>query len=317
MISMMTQTMDQARGLYREYLLHERRVSLNTVQAYDRDVRDFVRFLAAENLPTESEEVDVTSVRAYLAHLHGKNSTRSIGRKLASLRGLFKFLKRRGTLRDNPAAAVQTPQIKRKLPRFLSVDEAVGLTEVRGQDGPTVKRDNAIIEALYGGGLRVSELASLDVGSVDLEVGTARVMGKGEKERIVPIGRAAVQAIKVYLPMRPYLVRKKRTADDRALFLNQDGGRLSARSVQRIVYARGIIQGTRESVHPHALRHSCATHLLDSGADIRMIQEFLGHASLSTTQTYTHVSVDGLMKVYDTAHPLAHQKKGARKDKKQ
>ncbi|MCP4606711.1 MAG: tyrosine recombinase XerC [Proteobacteria bacterium] len=302
--------MDQARELYGDYLQHERRVSLNTVEAYNRDIRDFYWFLMAEGLPSDPESVDVNSVRAYLAHLHGKSSTSTIGRKLASLRGFFKFLKRRGTVEDNPAAIVRTPRNKPKLPRFLSVDEAVGLVEIKGKDDPALKRDNAIVEVLYGGGLRVSELTSLDMGVVDLEAGTARVTGKGNKERIVPLGRAAVRAINAYLPLRHRLVRKKRRIDDHALFINRDGGRLSVRSVQRIVYSRGLVTGTRESVHPHTLRHSCATHLLDGGADLRMIQEFLGHASLSTTQTYTHVSTDSLMKVYDKAHPMAHYKKG-------
>ncbi len=300
--------MDKARALFREYLTHERRVSPRTVAAYDRDIKGFGAFLQSTGRPDDITTVDVLAIREYLAHLYGKNAPSSIGRKLASLRGLFKFLKRRSLCEDNPAAHTRTPRIRRPLPRFLSVDEAVAMMEMETGDDPAAKRDAAIVETLYGGGLRVSELTDLDMDSVALESGLVRVTGKGGKERIVPIGKAATKAIIAYRQVRHLLVRKGKKEDDHALFLNRDGDRLSARSVQRMVRKRGLVLGTRESVHPHGLRHSFATHLLDGGADLRTIQELLGHASLSTTQTYTHISIDGLMRVYDKAHPLASRK---------
>ncbi|MCP4675657.1 MAG: tyrosine recombinase XerC [Deltaproteobacteria bacterium] len=309
--------MKQASEIYREYIMHERRMSARTVEAYGRDIREFTTFLEEEDLPTDPSHIDVTAVRAYLAKLHGRNSPKSISRKLAALRGLFKLLKRRGIVTSNPAAAVRTPRLRNKLPRYLTVDEAVGLAETRSGTEPLALRNDAIVEVLYGGGLRVSELASLDLDNVDLQAGTARVVGKGSKERLVPLGRAAVQAIQTYLSKRDRAVRKGRVPDDRALFINRDGRRLSVRSVQNIVRKKGLTAGARESVSPHALRHSCATHLLDGGADLRTIQEILGHASLSTTQVYTHVSVDRLTEVYDKAHPLARKKRGTRKDKEQ
>ncbi len=302
----MTRAADHACDQYRDYLEHERRMSKRTVEAYSNDVQEFLWFLAEGGHSIEPTEVDVNAVRAFLAHLHGKNSASTIGRKLASLRGFFKFLKRRGVVQENPAAAVRTPRVRRKLPRFLSVDEAVGLAELEAGENPAARRDAAIVEVLYGGGLRVSELTALDLNTIDLDSGTARVVGKGGKERIVPLGSKAVRSIQAFLPVRHLLVGKGHQPSDRALFINRSGRRLSVRSVQRLVRKRGLVAGARESINPHALRHSCATHLLDGGADLRSIQDLLGHASLSTTQVYTHVSVDSLMKVYDKAHPLAH-----------
>ncbi|MDD5308285.1 MAG: tyrosine recombinase XerC [Deltaproteobacteria bacterium] len=306
----MALTMEEARALYLEYLAHERRASPRTVEAYGADVAELVAFVADKGLPDDPARLDTPVVRAYLAALFGHIGPTSIGRKLASIRGLFGFLKRRGHVSSNPATAVRTPRAKRKLPSFLSVDEAVALAEAgddREHEGPLAARDRAVVETLYGGGLRVSELTGLDLDSVDLASGTARVLGKGGKERVVPIGREAVSAIRDYLKLRALAVRKGRVPDGRALFLNRDGARLSPRAVEIMVGKRGVAVGTRERVHPHSLRHSCATHLLDAGADLRVIQDLLGHASLSTTQRYTHVSIDGLMAVYDKAHPLAHK----------
>jgi integrase/recombinase XerC len=314
---LVTPNMDQACDLFRSYMAHERRASPRTVTAYDMDVREFAGFLESKDLPSDPAGVDVNTVRAFLAHLHAKNSAATMGRKLASLRGFFRFLKKRGMVETNPAQAVRTPRVRRKLPSFLSVDEAFGLAEAVTSNDPAGRRDDAIVEVLYGGGLRVSELVSLDIGFLDLESGVARVLGKGGKERIVPLGRGAVRAIKAYLQLRPLIARQGSALDERALFINREGLRVSVRFVQRMVRKRGLLIGTRESVHPHSLRHSSATHLLDGGADLRTIQEFLGHSSLSTTQRYTHVSVDSLMKVYDKAHPLALKSEKARKDEEQ
>jgi integrase/recombinase XerC len=311
--SMVIRDLKEAGALFVEHLAHERRLSARTVRAYGSDIAEFNGFLEDQGHTLAIEEVDLASVRGFLAHLHRKNSPRTIARKLASLRGLFRFLERRGCARDNPASMVSTPKIRRKLPRFLSVDDAVGLSEAQVGTGPAERRDAAIIEVLYGGGLRVSELAALDLGSLDLDGGTARVEGKGGKERVVPLGRGAVRALSSYLEVREAIPAAGRRVHETALLVNRHGGRLSVRSIQRIVRSRGLEAGTREAVHPHALRHSFATHLLDGGADLRTIQELLGHASLSTTQTYTHVSVDGLMEVYDQAHPMAKQRGERRK----
>ncbi|MFO8071908.1 MAG: tyrosine recombinase XerC [Polyangia bacterium] len=287
------------------YIEHERRLAPRTVAAYERAARELVEFLERRGLPTQTERVDSTVVRAYLAALYGRNGAVTIARKLASLRALFAYLRRRGHIVDDPAAAVSTPRVRRRLPRFVSVDEAFRMADGEWPDTPLGRRDRAVLELLYGGGLRVGELVGLDLGSFETEAGRVRVSGKGGKERIVPIGKAALEALKEYLPLRLDGVDRGRTPHPRALFLGRRGGRLSARAVQRMIRARGIEAGTREAVHPHALRHSCATHLLDGGADLRVIQELLGHSSLSTTQRYTHVSLDGLMEVYDDAHPLA------------
>jgi integrase/recombinase XerC len=210
---------------------------------------------------------------------------------------------------------VDTPRARRKLPRCASVDEAVRIIEAVSNKEPATLRDSAIIEVLYGAGLRVSELVSLNMDSVDLKAGTADVRGKGGKERIAPLGRKAVHALKAYLEVRGDIVRKGAEPDGRAMFLSRRGGRLTSRSVERMVHQRGLVAGARQNLYPHALRHSFATHLLDSGADLRAIQELLGHASLSTTQKYTHVSIDGLMAVYDKAHPFARKQKHKAGDK--
>ncbi len=308
----MTTSIKDASAEYLVHLEHERRFSSRTVETYGAVLREFVEFLTGRELPLDPSRVDSVIVRAYLADLYGRNAPGSVARKLAALRGFFIFLKRRGVVTTNPAAAVRTPGVKRKLPVFVSVDEASRLAEVGWEDSPAGKRDRAIVEVLYGSGLRVNELCSLDMGSMDMDEGLVRVVGKGGKERIVPMGRKAVEAVLGYMAQREAVVTvTNRVPHPEALFLNRSGERLSARSVQRMVKRRGLETGARESVHPHALRHSCATHLLDAGADLRAIQEILGHSSLSTTQRYTHVSIDGLMEVYDLAHPLA-RKKGKR-----
>lgn len=299
-------TIDKALELFRTHIAEQRRLSERTVEAYCRDIAEFSNFVTANNLPEQVDRVDAFVVRAFLAELHGRNSSLSIARKLTSLRNFFSFLKKIELLTVNPAAAVRTPRRTRKLPGHLSVDDAFALTDQADERGPIAKRDKAIVEVLYGGGLRVSELVGLDLDCVDLGQGTARVLGKGGKERIAPLGRAAVRALREYLPLRLQVVRKKSLAAvENAMFLNRDGGRLSSRTVQKMIRGRGLRAGTIEHVHPHMLRHSAATHMLDSGADLREIQEFLGHASLSTTQIYTHISIDGLMEIYDNSHPLA------------
>ncbi|MBW2276894.1 MAG: tyrosine recombinase XerC [Deltaproteobacteria bacterium] len=305
----MTISLEQGLKLYLEHLAHERRLADTTVVTYGAGLREFISFLDDKGLGGETGRVDSLDVRAYLADLYGRNGPATIAKKLAALRGFFAFLKARGHAEKNPAAAVSTPRTKRKLPRFVSVDEAARLAESEWEETPQGMRDRSIVEVLYGSGLRVSEIVGLDLDSVDVEQGTMRVLGKGGKERIVPLGRMSIKALREYLAVRDQVVKRKSRAHARAVFLNRSGNRISVRSVQRLVRRRGLEVATREPVHPHALRHSCATHLLDAGADLRVIQELLGHASLSTTQRYTHVSIDGLMEVYDRAHPLARKRR--------
>ncbi|MDJ0762669.1 MAG: tyrosine recombinase XerC [Myxococcota bacterium] len=310
----MTMTLDSARSIYQAYLLHELRASDHTIAAYSRDIVEFIAFVLEKGLPNTPVQIDARIIRSYLASLYGKNIPASIGRKRSALRSFFKFLKKRGFVEANPALEVRGPKMRRKLPHFLSVDEAVGYVQYDAGNRPIDKRNTAIVEVLYGSGLRVSELAALDLHAIDLEAGTARVIGKGNKERIVPLGRWAVRALRTYLDSRRELVLDRYQPDAHALFVSRFGRRLSTRSIQQMVSNRGLSMGTRASIHPHLLRHSCATHLLGSGADIRSIQELLGHASLSTTQIYTHVSVERLTQVYDNAHPLARKKPLMRKE---
>ena len=307
--------MDQATALYLTYIEHERRFSRRTVEAYGSALREFCRFLEEKDLSDDPAGIDSTHVRAYLAGLYERNSPASMAAKLAALRGFFSYLKKMGLIDSSPAAAVRTPRVKRKMPGFVSVDEASRLADVDWEDSPAGARDKAMVEVLYGSGLRVSELCALDLDSIDLDSQSVRVRGKGGKERLVPLGRKAVEALESHLRQREaVVVVKNKMAHPEALFLNRSGGRLSVRSVQRMVARRGIQMATREAVHPHSLRHSCATHMLDGGADLRVIQELLGHASLSTTQRYTHVSIDGLMEVYDKAHPKARQTDGEKRE---
>jgi len=295
--------------MYLEHLEHERRCSPRTVETYGRALAEFDRIWTEKNGKTYAYQVDAIGVRAYLADLYGQNGPASIAKKLASLRGLFVFLKRRKIVSQNPAAAVTTPKVRPPLPNFISVDEAARMADQPWDDGPLGARDKAIMEVLYSSGLRVSELVSLNLQSISLSEEIVRVIGKGNKERIVPLGQKACDALDIYLPVRKNVVYKGRPIDLEALFLGRRGARLSPRTVQHLIKKRGLEVSTRELVHPHSLRHSCATHLLDAGADLRVIQELLGHSSLSTTQRYTHVSMDGLMAVYDQAHPLARKDK--------
>jgi integrase/recombinase XerC len=228
-----------------------------------------------------------------------------VARKIAAVRSWMRWLHRRGHLTKNPAAELSTPKVRRPLPTFLSVDAAAQVVEAPATDTAAGCRDRALLELLYGSGLRVSEAAGLNRFDVDLSEARVRVVGKGNKERIVPLGTKCVDALKAYLLVRGELAAKSATPDERALFLSPRGKRLGVRAIQTQVQRFGALGAGRADLHPHALRHTFATHLLDGGADLRAIQELLGHSSLSTTQRYTHVSTDHLMKAYDNAHPLA------------
>jgi integrase/recombinase XerC len=295
---------EAAREFHR-FLEIERGHSPRTVTAYTRDVEEFRNIYADKRRrDPDPGRVDIYEVRAYLAALFGRNDAASIARKLSSLRAFFRFLVRRGQVKDNPTALVRSPKRRRSLPRALSVDATFRVVE-----GPEGARDRAILEVLYGAGLRVSECCGLDLDDLDPGGGLVRVRhGKGGKERLVPLGGKALEAIDAWLVVRPSL-RDPRTGaqDPEALFLNARGGRLTTRSVQRQMAHTAAAAGAPGAT-PHALRHSFATHLLDGGADLRAIQELLGHASLASTQIYTKVSLDHLMAVYDKAHPHARKK---------
>lgn len=292
-------------GAFLRHLAVERAASAHTVRSYRNDLRDFQAFLAETSgtatgpiSPAEVGAVDARLVRAWLARLSTRGlEPASIERRLAALRSWFRFLVRRGVLPSNAARDVRGPRVPRKLASFLPIDEATALVDGRHHGGRQRARDLAIIELLWASGLRVSELAGLDLDDVDRAEQTVRVLGKGGRERVVPFGTAAARALASHLDARG--------PGRGALFTNARGGRLSARSIHTIVRRRARAAGIARRVSPHTLRHTFATHLLDAGADLRMIQELLGHQRLSTTQRYTHVGSDHLMRVYDAAHPRA------------
>lgn len=292
--------MQQAIAAFTRYLEHERNVSAHTLAAYGSDLGQFLEFLTGEvgSAPAPST-VSHLLIRRWLAHLHRDHRKSSIGRKLASVRALFKYLLRTGVIDRNPAELVSAPKKEKKVPYHLTIDEVTALVEAPRQPDLLGLRDRAILETLYSCGLRVSELTGLDVAGIDLDGGTVRVLGKGGKERIVPVGRQARAALQSYLAAR------NQPAAVTPLFLNARGGRLTARSVRRVVDRYILRLATMKKISPHTLRHTFATHLLEGGADLRAIQELLGHASLSTTQKYTHIGIDRLMEVYDKAHPKA------------
>jgi integrase/recombinase XerC len=299
---------------FAEHLAFERRCSNHTVLAYRRDLSGLATFLA-EKLEREPQLADVTrmTLRGWLGSLT-KLSPASIARKLSSVRALYVFLGRAGEVRENPAALLQSPKLSRGLPLVLRPEAAAEVIETAAEgskgDDPEQLRDRVMLELLYGSGLRVSELAALDLEAVSVRACEVRVLGKGRKERVVPLSGKAIDALERYLPQRVEL-RHPRTGslDPKALLLTRRGKRLGVRRIQALVQRYGALGAGRPDLHPHALRHSCATHLLEGGADLRVIQELLGHSSLSTTQRYTHVSLDQLLTVYDKAHPLARAKK--------
>jgi integrase/recombinase XerC len=302
---------------YLRYLVAERNASPHTLRNYRSDLRQFLAYLAeGDGGAPAPEGVDVLAVRGFLARLHGERLARaSIARKLAALRAFFRFLCRRGRLRANPAELVQSPRVSVRTTPHLSVDQAFQLMAA-GESGagrdPEASplgrvlacRDRAILEVFYAAGLRIGELVGLDLPDLDTDAGLVRVMGKGRKERIVPVGKPALQALSAYLAVRDRL-HGRRAAAEPAAFLNARGGRLTERSVSRLVLRFLLASGLGKRITPHGLRHSFATHLLSAGADLRAIQELLGHARLSTTQRYTHVGLDRVMQVYDDAHPRA------------
>jgi integrase/recombinase XerD len=299
---------------YATWLRVERGLADNSLAAYRRDLLRYAGWLRTTG-HADPDTIDEAVVAAYVESLKAARdddgrprfAPATIARALAAVRSFHRFCLEEGLLDVDPSDEVGSPRVPQGIPKALSEDEVEALLGAVPGDGPRPQRDRAILETLYGGGLRISELVGLDLGDLDLHSGMVRVLGKGSKERVVPLGRSARGALQEYLDSgRIDLDRSRNRADRNALFLNARGGRLTRQGAWLIVRAAGDRAGLRGRLYPHVLRHSCATHMLDHGADIRVVQELLGHASLSTTQVYTKVSPERLRAVYESAHPRAH-----------
>lgn len=295
----------KATAQFFEYLRSERNASPHTIEAYQRDLEQFQQHLLERDAEILGDvcRVDVFLLRRWLSSLARQVTSTTIARKVASTRAFFRFLEKRHILRKNPAKMLESPKVRRPLPTFLNTDAAKEVVETPSRETPDGLRDRAMLELLYGGGLRVSELASLRIADIDLAQGEVRVLGKGRRERLVPVGPAAIDAVRAWLTRRGEMADPQAPTD--ILLLSTRGSPLSVRSIQTLVHRYGMLGAGRADLHPHALRHTCATHMLDGGASLRAIQEQLGHASLATTQRYTHVSLESVRRVYESAHPLA------------
>ncbi len=288
------------------YLEAERNASPYTVRNYSADLMEFFGFLRSKRVGS-LKEVDRNVMRDYLSQLVQRGIVKaSMARKLSAIRSFYRYLVREGLITTNPVAATSSPKLDKRLPSFLTIDEMTRLLAVPDSATPQGLRDRALLELLYASGLRVSELVKLNLEQVNLETHEIWVLGKGLKERITLMGEPAARALTTYISRgRPHLLSKKATS---ALFLNRYGGRLTQRTAQKTLEKYANMVGGGKRVHPHMLRHTFATHLLDGGADLRVVQELLGHASLSSTQIYTHVSKSQAKRVYLSAHPMAHEK---------
>ena len=286
---------------YLDFLRHERRLAAHTLAAYTRDCALLEKLSAGR----DPRELGAADIRRFVASLHGGGlAPRSLARLLSAWRGFFDWLVRSRVIAANPCQGIRAPRAARTLPEALSPDDASRLVAL--EDGSDLGlRDRALFELAYSCGLRVSELTGLDVGSVDASCGEVRVTGKGSKTRIVPVGGPALEALARWLPVRGRLA----AADERALFVGRSGKRLAPREVQRRIKRRAALAGLGVDVHPHMLRHSFASHLLQSSGDLRAVQEMLGHESIASTQVYTHLDFQHLAKVYDAAHPRARRKR--------
>ena len=304
--------LDEYLKQFLQHMRYERNVSPHTLRNYSSDLEQFREhlFKIDKRSDVPVSEIDHLTIREWMAELHADNRKKtSIARKLASLRTFFQFLVREGVLENNPAKLVATPRVERKLPTHLSMEDAVRFIETPDLNTDLGKRDRAILEFLYATGMRVGELVGLSLKDIDFRERLVRVTGKRKKQRILPFGEPALQALMFYLnETRPVFLNNcpPATRDEQAVFLNYQGTRITTRSVGRMVdkYIK-LCTDIHRDISPHSLRHSFATHLLDSGADLRDIQELLGHARLSTTQIYTQVSMEKLIEVYDKAHPKA------------
>ena len=281
-------------------------MSAYTVRNYTADLLDFFSFLRAKGI-SSLKEVDRLTLRDYLSHLMKQGLVKaSIARKLSAIRSFYRYLLREGVISTSPAATTSSPKLDKRLPSFLTLEEVKRLLEAPDLSTPQGQRDRALLELLYASGLRVSELVQLNLEQINLDTREIRVWGKGAKERVVLMGEPAAKALTAYLRRgRPKLLGKKKSS---ALFVNRYGGRLPERRIQRILEDYAKLAGIDKRVHPHLLRHTFATQLLDGGADLRVVQELLGHADLSSTQIYTHVTKSQAKKVYLSAHPMARQK---------
>jgi len=304
--------MDDLIERYVNYLRYERNASPHTVRNYRSDLLQFRDYLAEGRATTvvDVRSVDALRIRGFLGALFEKQEKKSsIARKLSAVRAFFKFLRREGVLAENPSTVVSTPKQDKTLPRIMTEEEMNTfldrVAEATKNGDPAMRRDRALLELLYASGLRVSELTGLDLRSVNFGDGMLLVRGKGRKERIVPFGSKAKQALEEYLPIRERILQERKKSGQQALFLNVWGERLTTRSIDRLVKKYVRDYGPAVKVSPHSLRHAFASHLLTEGADLRAIQEMLGHASLSTTQKYTQVSIKQLIEVYDKTHPKA------------
>ena len=301
----------------KDFVVHlevERNLSYHTRRSYLSDLKQFRIYLEtdgksrAEGAPSVAQ-VDQMLVRGFIRSLHREKVKKvTISRKMAAIRAFFKYLLRKGRVIANPAELVHAPAPEKYIPTVLSVDEILTVLNIEYKDEPLQMRDKAIMELFYSTGIRLSELAGLNIENINFPQGLIKIRGKGRKERIVPVGGPALSSIQSYLKRRDNLLKNNLDSDS-PLFFNNNGGRLTARSVARVVDRVVQRSGIGRKISPHALRHSFATHMMDAGADLRAIQELLGHESLSTTQKYTSVSISRLMEVYDKAHPKAHRRK--------
>ena len=290
------------------WLLIEKGYSPHTAVSYQRDVREFHRFCGKSARP---QMITAAMVRSFVGSLYVGNAAASVARKLSALRTFFRYLQREHVIESDPLAGVTSPKLGHPIPAFLTVDEVFSLLEAPGAQDRYFRRDRAVLEMIYSTGMRVSELVAGNLEDFDLTGEMVLVRGKGNKERLIPFGSAAKEALRQYLPEREALtiarLSRGLAAERQALFLNGQGTRLTTRSVERSFQMYGQRAGIGVTVTPHGLRHSFATHLLEMGADLRIVQELLGHVSLSTTQKYTHINIDHLSKVYDLAHPQANR----------
>ena len=298
---------------YINHLRAERNVSPYTIRNYKSDLLDFFRFIKEKKVAT-LDEVNRQVLRDYLGYLVGRGIVKgSIARKLSAIRSFYRYLMREKLITANPIERISSPKLDKRLPLFLTLNEVKQLLEAPDPSTPQGLRDRALLELLYASGLRVSELTSLELGQINLDSNEIRVWGKGSKERVVLMGSPAAEALRNYFEQgRPKLLTAKRSS---AIFLTRYGQRLPARSVQKILEHYTAKAGLKKRVHPHMLRHTFATHMLDGGADLRVVQELLGHEQLSSTQIYTHVTKKQAKKVYLAAHPLAKEKGDETEDK--
>lgn len=289
---------------FSSYLKHEKRASEHTVKNYMVDLTQFLDFVQTKTKKNASiKEIDNLLIRDYVGQLFGKKNPTSISRKLSSIRSFLDYCIKKGSIKTNPAKEVASPKIPKRIPKFLTVDEVFALIDTPNMDTAAGRRDKAILELLYASGLRVSELVNLKMSDIDMDEMIVKVLGKGRKERLVPMGTKACDTLRKYLDLRPALAARE--GANEPVFVNKSGKKISVRSVERMVEKYLKQSGINKNVTPHVLRHTFATHLLNAGADMRGIQELLGHTSLSTTQKYTHIGLEKMMEVYDKAHPKA------------